>query len=241
MRNPAVVVALLACACAAQSGPAPEINDTPDAGQVARLDARQDPPPPPPPDAGVLVDAATPPGDACISQVKQLLVNPAFDASPQGAGWQQTLVDIESPLITGDDGVLEHTPALKAWLGGYEALVGTATDVLVQNVTIPANTTHLVLTGMYDVRTGEPASTTAYDTAKLVITEMDGTVIATVLSLSNLTPKTAWTMFGHAFTQNLSGKTVRVRLTSSNDILDPTSFFFDSLALTATSGCPTLQ
>ena len=130
MRNLVAFAALLVCACSAQSGPAPdEISDTPDAGQVARLDARQDPPPPPPPDAAVLVDAALPPGDACVSQVKQLLANPSFDGSPQGAGWQQTLYDVESPLITGDDGVVEHTPALKAWLGGYEALVGAMVDV----------------------------------------------------------------------------------------------------------------
>jgi len=224
-------------ACSAQSSPS-ELT-LPDASQAARTDAPNNPPPPPPgADAAVVpADAATPAGDACVPQVTQLLVNPAFDNAPIGTGWSQTLIDVLSPLITDADGVVEHTTPYKAWLGGFEAGTGTVKDSLVQNVAIPANTTHLVLTGMYDVRTDELPSTIEYDTAKLVITELDGTTIVTVLALSNTAPTTAWTMFGHAFTQNLSGKTVRVRLTSTNDLSDATSFFFDSLALTATHGC----
>jgi hypothetical protein len=217
------------------------VNVTPDASQLPRFDAGPQQPPPQYPDAGVMPppkDAMMPMGDACAPQVTQLLKNPSFDQPPQGTGWTQTLIISDSPLITDEDGVVEHTAPYKAWLGGFEALLfTTVTDSLVQNVTIPANTTALTLTGMYDVRTSEPASTTEYDTAKLTITETDGTVIATVLALSNKTPKTAWTMFGHAFTQNLSGKTVRFHITSTNDSLDVTSFFFDSLGLTATHGC----
>ena len=230
---------LLVSACSAQSSGPDNIDTTPDASQAARVDAPNNTPPPTYPDAGVVVppDAAAPMGDACVPQVTQLLKNPAFDQSPLGTGWTQTLIALDSPLITPDDGVVEHTAPNKAWLGGLEATTGTVTDVLVQSVAIPANTTALVLTGMYDVRTGEAPSTTAYDTAKLVITETNGTEIVSVLAVSNLTPKTAWTMFGHAFTQNLSGKTVRLRITSTNDDLDPTSFYFDTLALTATHGC----
>jgi len=226
---------MAATACSAQASD-PVIESTPDAGKVARVDADNQNPPPPPSDAA---QDAGGPGDACAAQVTQLLKNAAFDQAPLGTGWTQTLIDSNEPLIIDDlAGVVSHTQPYKAWLGGLEAgLAVTVTDSLVQNVTIPANTTALVLTGMYDVRTAEAPSTTAYDTAKLVITELDGTVIVTVLSLSNLTPKTAWTAIGHAFTQNLAGKTVRVRLTSTNDELDPTSFFFDSLALTATHGC----
>jgi hypothetical protein len=213
-------------------------DERPDASQLPRVDAGLEPQYPDaavmqPKDAGPVM----PPGDACAPQVTQLLKNPAFDMAPQGTGWTETLIDATSLLITDEDGVVEHTPPLKAWLGGFEAATSTVKDSLVQNVAIPMNTTALTLTGMYDVRTDEPASTTAYDTAKIEITELDGTVIATPLSLSNVTPKTAWTMLGHAFTQNLSGKTVRFRITSSNDTLDATSFFFDSLALTATHGC----
>jgi hypothetical protein len=193
------------------------------------------------PDAGLRVspgkgdqpseDAGAP---GCATQATQLLANPSFDQFPDGTGWTQALIASDSPLITDADGVVEHTPPFKAWLGGIEAPIGaTVKDWLVQDVTIPANTTQLVLTGVYDVRTSEAATTTEYDTAKLVITELDGTTIAVVLALSNATPKSAWTTFLHTFTQDLSGKKVRLRITSTNDELDPTSFYVDSLALTA--------
>jgi hypothetical protein len=214
-------------------------DDQPDAAQTARLDAAV--PDPTYPDAAVTPDAGAPPPDACVPQITQLIVNAAFDEMPAGKGWTQTLIDADSPLVTDADGVTEQTPALKAWLGGIEAPLGaTVKDTIVQDVVIPANTTSLVLTGFYDVRTGE-LGTTAFDTAKLVVTKTDGTTIATVLSLSNLTAKTTWTTFAHAFSQNLSGQTVRIRITSTNDELDPTSFFFDSMSLLATRGCGSIQ
>ena len=226
-------------ACSAQASDPPDVQGTPDAGQTARYDA-QNQPPPPPPGSDAAVDAGVPPGDGCAQQVTQLLKNATFDQAPLSTQWSQTRIDPYEPLVVDDPtiGVPAHTPPARAWLGGIEAgLSIEVTDALVQNVTIPTTTTALTLTGMYDVRTSEAPTTIAYDTAALVITELDGTPIVTVLSASNLTPKTTWTMFGHAFTQNLAGKTVRVRITSTNDFSDPTSFFFDSLALTATHGC----
>jgi len=222
-----ICVGLLAlAACASPSAP-----DTPDAAQAARADAAIDAAAPPP-----SRDAAPPP-DACGTQVSQLLVNPAFDMSPRGTGWQQIEAVANSPLITDEDGVAEHTAPAKAWLGGFEAQLGVVEDALWQEVAIPAHTTQLVLSGVYDVRTSEAASTVAYDTAELVITDLDGVPIQRVLALSNKTVKTAWTSFAHAFTQDLSGRTVRILLTSSNDDLDPTSFYFDSFTLTAIHAC----
>ena len=232
------VLALALAACSSSATVA-DNDELPDAAQATRLDAAT--PPPSYPDAGVTPDASAPPPDACVQQITQLLVNPAFDEAPAGKGWTQTLIDADSPLVTDADGVTEQTPTMKAWLGGIEAPLGTTVkDTIVQDIMIPANTTSLVLTGFYDVRTGE-TGTTAFDTAKLVVTKTDGTTIATVLSLSNLTPKTTWTTFAHAFSQNLSGQTVRIRITSTNDELDPTSFFFDSLSLLATRGCGGVQ
>lgn len=230
-----------ALALAACSSPATvaDQDELPDAAQAARQDAAIQNPPPP--DAAVVHDAGAPVPDACVDQITQLLVNPAFDEMPAAKGWAQTLIDADSPLVTDADGVTEHTPAMKAWLGGIEApLFTTVRDTLVQDVVIPANTTSLVLTGFYDVRTGE-LGTAAFDTAKLVVTKTDGTAIATVLSLSNLTAKTAWTTFAHAFSQDLSGQTIRIKITSTNDDLDPTSFFFDSMSLLATRGCGGIQ
>lgn len=189
-------------------------------------------------DAPILIDAPMidAPPDACVPVVTELLVNPVFDLSPVGTGWQQTLIHPAAPLVTGDDGIAEHTAPYKAWLGGIEAETASVTDVLWQDVTVPAGTTQLVLTGYYEVRTSE---TTAilYDTASFDLTMTNGTPIQNLRSLSNLTPTTAWTAITHTFTQNLAGQTVRLRMTSSNDFLNVTNFFFDTLSLRATH-CP---
>lgn len=209
----------------------------PDAGQIVRPDAA---PEPVTPDAPVDAAPVVPPGDACMPQVTQLLINPAFDMAPRGTGWQERLASPDAPLITTEDGVIEHTPVAKAWLGGFEAPTATALlfDAAYQDIVIPAGTTNLVVTGFHQVRTAEDPTTVEYDKGKITVTDLNGVVISTVLALSNTSSTTpTWTAFGYAFTQDLSGKTVRFRIASSNDDLDPTSFFFDSLAVTATYGC----
>lgn len=216
------------------ANPPPPIDATePDAKQEVVVDA--------PPDAFVPVADAfvPPPPDACVSQTTQLLANPVFDLTPVGTGWQQTPIDPAFPLVTDQDGVPEHSAPFKAWLGGIVSSSTTtaATDILFQDVTIPPLTTSLVLTGQFDVRTAE-TDTVAFDTAQFAVTQTNGTPIVTILNLSNLTPKTGWTPINHTFTQNLSGQTIRIRMTSSNDFLDATSFYFDSLSLVAVHGCP---
>ena len=187
---------------------------------------------------GGMPDAFVPPPDACVAVNSQLLVNPVFDASPIGTGWQETRIDPSFPLVTNTGNLAPQSAPNKAWLGGVEAGFGsTATDVLYQQLTVPAGTTQLVLTGYYYVATNETSTSTAYDTATLLVTRTDGSTIQAVRSFSNLTATTGWTAFSHTFSQDLSGQTIRVRMSSKNDFLDATSFWFDTLALTAT-GCP---
>ncbi|MGE0867230.1 MAG: hypothetical protein AB7P03_01615 [Kofleriaceae bacterium] len=205
---------------------APIQTETPD---DATLDATLD--------ATTVTPADAPPDQPCTPVTTQLLTNPAFDLNPVGTGWQQTLIDPAAPLVTADDGVLEHTAPYKAWLGGLLATNENVVDILEQSVAIPAGTTDLVLSGFYDVRTLEVAGDPAYDTASILLTEADGTPIATALAVSNQTPKTAWTAFSYPVTPPPSGMTIRVRMTSSSDFLRETSFFFDSLQLRATY-CP---
>src|SRR5690606_30796050 len=112
-----------------------------------------------------------------------------FDLTPVGIGWQETRIDPAFPLVTADDGVVEHSAPYKAWLGGIADEAASTTDVLWQDVAIPMGTTQLVLTGYYEVRTGEaPTETTAFDTASIALTRTDGTPIQVVRALSNLTP-----------------------------------------------------
>ena len=188
------------------------------------------------PDAQVIVPPADAPAVQPVCQDQQLLSNPVLDLNPSGMGWIQQNIDELAPIITGDDGVAEHSPPFKAWMGGLEAYdygVNSVTDTLYQDVTIPANTTQVRLTGVYEVRTME-VSATAFDTAQLAITQTDGTPLQVVRELSNLTPTTAWTAIDTLAPANLAGQTIRVRIVTSNDIIDPTSFYFDTLALTAT-------
>ena len=98
---------------------------------------------------------------------------------------------------------------------------------------IPANTTQVRLTGVYEVRTLE-IDGFAYDTAQLALTQTDGTPFHVFKDLSNLTPTTAWTAIDQLAPANLAGQTIRIRITTTNDIIDATSFYFDTLALTAT-------
>jgi hypothetical protein len=102
---------------------------------------------------------------------------------------------------------------------------------------VPPLTSSLVLTGQFEVRTGE-TDPTAFDTASLSVTQTDGTPIATILSLSNLTPTTAYTPINFTFPMNLSGQTIRIVMTTSNDFFLATSFYFDTFSLVATHGCP---
>lgn len=194
-----------------------------------------------PSDAGPDAMTALPPDappDAyqCTNMNVQLLQNPAFDLTPAGTGWVQQPTDAAFPLVTPDDGVVEHTAPYKAWLGGLSAgdyLLTQITDSMYQDIVIPVGTTQLTLTGQFDVRSSD-VTTTLFDAMEVVLTQTDGTLIDTVLTGSNMTPKTAWTPFNKTFANGLGGQTVRLRMSSVNDDLYPTSFFFDSFALTAT-------
>src|SRR5438105_87447 len=83
---------------------------------------------------------------------------------------------------------------------------------------VPAHTTQLVITGYYVVGTTENPNDAPYDTGALDLIQTNGTPIESVLSMSNLTITGAtWTQFSHTFTTIPSG-TVRLRLTSTNDV-----------------------
>lgn len=233
-RGFAVALALVAGCASAGSA-----SEQPDAGGGGGPDAARQP------DAGVGVDASVdastvtpvdaPPGtDAppgCTPMTTQLLVNPAFDGTPLGTGWTEVPIDAAAPLITGDSSLIQSSPNV-AWLGGFESSSSTTkvTDRLSQQVTIPAGTTQLVLTGHFQVKTSEWLANWD-DTAAI---ELQG---QTALSLHEGSATTAWKAFSYTFTPTHAGQTVTLRLSSSNDDTYVTSFFFDSLALTATY-CP---
>jgi hypothetical protein len=173
-------------------------------------------------------DAAVDAG--CTTMVLQRLTNPAFDLAPMGTGWVQTPHNAAYPIITGDDGLVEHTAPYKAWLGGWDE---TATDIMYQQVTIPAGTTMLTVRGQYAVSTDE-TGTTVYDTCTVQLQNSSGGLLQNVMSLSNVTLQANWTPFTFTFSSPYAGQTVRLYFRADSDISNATAFFFDTLFLEAT-------
>jgi hypothetical protein len=252
--NRAVVVAVLVVASCARGGAAQDdastVNnngriDASGDGSSRRPDAAVFRDAPELPDAKVYLDATVTTDahvymDACVPVTTELLANPAFDLTPVGTGWTQVPIDTAYPDITSDGALVAQSAPDKAWLGGIASTGPSLTDLVYQDVAVPAGTTKLALTGYYGVGTTE-LSTTVVDTGSLALIQTDGTPIETVLSVSNLTNVAPWKSFTHTFAANVAGQTVRLRMTSTNrgdgSGLDYTNFFFDTLALKATY-CP---
>jgi hypothetical protein len=169
---------------------------------------------------------------------RQLLVNPVFDVDASGTGWTQQNIDNAYPIITSNGQLPPQSAPYRAWLGGFAGTdkgVTSVTDQLYQDVMIPANTTMLKLTGYYVIGSTETTAATVYDRGEIALVQTNGTPIEVAASFTNLTTTGAtWTALNKTFTGNLSGQTVRLRMTSTNDVTNHSNFFFDSLALTAT-------
>jgi hypothetical protein len=179
---------------------------------------------------------------SCTPMQIEMLQNPSFDLAPVGNLWTAVPFDPAYPLVTGDVGIAQQSAPYYAWMGGLQGTdygVATCTDTLYQDIAIPATATALVLTGYYEVRTGETGGT-VYDSGSLALTQTNGTVIESVYTtqqLNNAHATTTWTAINHTFTNVSAGQTVRLFFTTSNDVTNPTSFYFDSLSLKALA-CP---
>ncbi|MDX2088591.1 MAG: hypothetical protein SFX73_12120 [Kofleriaceae bacterium] len=171
----------------------------------------------------------------CVPVNTELLVNGSFDAAQRGMGW----TEVNGPIVSSPNAVATQAGAYYAWLGGILAPEGgTVTDAVYQDITVPANTTQLRLTGYWTVRSGEdPSATAVYDSASLALTTTNNVPYTIVQQLSNLSENAAWQAIDHTFVQDLSGTTVRLRMTSTSDDSLETSFWFDTLSLVATH-CP---
>src|SRR4029077_2263947 len=114
---------------------------------------------------------------------QQLLGNTGFEtgtASPWVAA---------SGVVTNSTSEAAHAGTWKAWMDGYGA---AHTDTLYQQVAIPSTITTATLTFWLHVDTAETTTTTAYDTLKLQIRNSSGTVLATLVTYSNLNANTGF-------------------------------------------------
>jgi kumamolisin len=97
-------------------------------------------------------------------------------------------------------------------------------------VAIPSTVTTATLTFWLHVDTAETTTTTAYDTLKLQIRNSSGTVLATLVTYSNLNANTGYAQK----TFDLSaykGQTIQVYLVGVEDSTLQTSFVVDDFAL----------
>jgi hypothetical protein len=199
---------------------------------VTEIDAMEEIDAPPTIDAPPMIDAPT----TCTTPMMvNLLTNPAFDLTPVGMGWTETQLDNET-IIRGDSLITEDTAPNLAWLGGVPITNGT--DALDQMVMVPASTTAIAMSGRYQTRSSE--TTANLDTAKIGVQPMVGnTYIGPTHDMSNSTNAAVWTDFNVVLpAAMLAGQTVRMHLTStSGNATLPTSFYVDTIALTATY-CP---
>lgn len=183
-------------------------------------------------DAPPMIDA---PPTCTTPMMVNLLTNPAFDMTPVGMGWTETQLDGET-IVRGDSPIGEDTAPNLAWMGGVPITNGV--DALDQVVMVPASTTAITMSGRYQTRTSE--TTANLDTCTVGIQPMVGTTyIGPTFDATNSTVAMAWTDFNVTLpAAMLAGQTVRMHLTStSGNATGPTSFYIDTLALTATY-CP---
>lgn len=165
---------------------------------------------------------------------KNLLRNGNFETTPAGSDWQATPIDSTAPIVTNDaGGVAAQSPAYRAWMGGIETTAANNKDVLYQDVAIPMSATKLEFKGYYEVRTGE-IGTAIYDRATVELTTQTNTQLELIKALDDNGATTAWTAFAKTFTSAYAGMTVRLRFSSASDIIDATSFFYDTLELNVT-------
>ncbi len=162
----------------------------------------------------------------------QYLSNSTFDSG--AVSWIESGAGFPIILSTTDGTyplpVTPHTGTYAAWLGGIDGV----TRSIRQDVAIPAGATNVELVGMRWIATEELSTLTDWDTYTVTVRSTAGTVLETVASLGNTDAADAWISWGGALSGNYAGQTIRVQVESTQDSLDNTNFFTDTVVLRAT-------
>jgi len=154
----------------------------------------------------------------------QLFGNAGFEnGSASPAPWVPTAGVIDSTASQP-----ARTGTWKAWLNGYGT---THTDSLYQQVTIPSTATSATLNFYLHIDTAETTTTTAFDTLKVQIRNSANTILATLVTYSNLNKNTGYAL--KTFNLNAYiGQTIRVYFLGAEDASLQTSFVIDDTSLT---------
>jgi hypothetical protein len=154
---------------------------------------------------------------------QQLIGNPGFEnGSSSPAPWTAS-----SGVINNGSQEPPHSGSWDAWLDGYGT---THTDMLWQQITIPASITTATLTFWLHIDTAETTTTTAYDTLTVQVQDSSGSTLATLATYSNLNAASGYVQKSFNLAA-YKGQTVRIALTGSEDSTLQTSFVVDDFAL----------
>jgi hypothetical protein len=158
---------------------------------------------------------------------QQLLGNAGFEnGSASPAPWT-----VSAGVIDNSSFQAPHSGSWKAWLNGYGSV---HTDTLLQQVSIPANATAASLSFWRHIDTAETTTTTAYDTLKLQIRNSSGTVLATLVTYSNLNAGAGYSQASFDVSA-YKGQTIQVYFVGTEDSSLKTSFVLDDVALNVTT------
>jgi hypothetical protein len=154
---------------------------------------------------------------------QQLLGNQGFEnGSGSPAPWSATEL-----VISSNAREPAHTGSWDAWLDGYGT---THTDTLSQQVAIPSTVSSATLTFWLHIDTAETSTTTAYDTLTVQIRTGGGTVLATLVTFSNLNAGPGYAQKSYDLGA-YEGQTIQIYLIGSEDYTKQTSFVVDDFAL----------
>jgi len=154
---------------------------------------------------------------------QQLLVNPGFEnGSANPAPWSAT-----SGVINNSTSEPPHTGTWNAWLDGYGT---THTDTVSQQVAIPSTVTTATLAFWLHVDTAETSTTTAFDTLKVQVRNISGTVLSTLVTYSNLDHNTGYRQVSFNLS-SFKGQTIQIWLVGAEDSTLQTSFVVDDFTL----------
>ena len=152
----------------------------------------------------------------------QLLGNTGFETGT-AAPWTMS-----AGVLDNSAGEPAHGGSWKAWLNGYGSV---HTDTVSQQVAIPAGKTSATLQYYLHIDTAETTTTTAYDKLTVQVTNTAGTVLATLVTYSNLNKNTGYAVYTKSLAAYI-GQTVVIKFTGTEDASLQTSFVVDDVTLT---------
>lgn len=162
-------------------------------------------------------------GKAASAVAGNALVNNGFESGT--TGWTSSST-AGYALISAFSQHPANTGTRYAWLGGYD----DGTDVLYQDVTVPASGQQAALQFWYRI-TSADSIYTAYDKLSVDVYSTAGTKLATLASFSNLDKNSGWTRSARYDLTAYKGQTIRIRFSATLDISDSTSFLIDDVAV----------